>query len=358
MKILKIESKIYEPKSILDFKVALIDKVISQNVIIRITTEEGIVGYGEAAPFQPVTGDNAEETKRFIDSIEKELIGEDPLCIEKIHRKMDRLVEGHTAAKAGIDMALYDIMGKKYKTPLYKLLGGGDNKLETDMTLGIDKPEKMSEKALEYVNMGFRMLKVKTGINPEEDLEAIRLIREKIGNEIELRLDANQGWDCKGTINIMKQMEKYNVLEVEQPVPFWDLNSCRMIKNNISQYLMLDESVHSPQDAVRAIEKDGADMINIKLMKSGGLYKGMKINSISEANGIPCMIGCMSETRIGIAAASAIVAAKDNIILADVDSHYLIEESPYIKGGFEQDGGKIKLLDKPGLGVEVDFDKL
>lgn len=358
MKIINIESKIYEPKSIIKFKVALMDRVVPQNVIIKITTDEGIIGYGEAAPFQPVTGDDAFESKRFIDSLSDYLIGEDPICIEKIHRIMDRLVNGHTAAKAGIDMALYDIMGKKYNTPVYKILGGGNNILETDMTLSIDEPEKMAEKALEYVNMGFRMLKVKTGINPIEDLKAIELIREKVGEDIELRLDANQGWDCKGTINIMKEMERYNVLEVEQPVPFWDLKACNMIKNSISQYIMLDESVHSPQDAIIAIENDAADMINIKLMKSGGIYKGIQINAISESAGIPCMVGCMSESRLGIAAASALVAAKDNIILADVDSHYLIEETSFIQGGFTQEGGTVKLLDKPGLGVEVDFDSL
>ncbi|KOS59812.1 dipeptide epimerase [Lysinibacillus agricola] len=358
MQITNIQSKIYEPESIVNFKVALIERVIPQNVIIKITTDEGIIGYGEAAPFLPVTGSDAQETQHFIQKIATLLIGKDPFYLENIHNLMNQVVVGQNAAKAGIDMALYDIIGKSSGQPLYKLLGGNSNQIETDMTLGIDTPENMAKKAVEYTEMGFRILKVKTGINSIEDIHAIKLIREAVGPDIELRLDANQGWDAKETIRTMKALEKYNVLEVEQPVPYWNLAACCQIRESISQHLMLDESVHSPQDALRAIQTEAADMINIKLMKCGGIYQGIKINAISEVAGIPCMVGCMSESRLGIAAGAALVGAKSNIRASDLDSHYLIAESPHITGGFVQDGGLITIVDKPGLGVEVNFDAL
>ena len=358
MVIESIRFKLIRPKNVLPFKIALELPSCSESVIVEIRTDEGVTGYGEACPFAPVTGADGEITLTASAKLSEALMSADPLNLESIHERMDRCFVGQSAAKAAMDIACYDIMGKKAGLPLYKLLGGYRDRIESDMTIGIAEPEFMAEMAVNFVKAGFRVLKIKAGVDSKEDLKAIRLIREKVGPDVELRVDANQGWNAKETIRVMKLLEECGVTEVEQPVPFWDMDSCRRIRNGISQVLMLDEAVHTPQDALRVIRAEAVDCINIKLMKSSGIYPALKINAVSEAAGIPCMIGCMGETRIGIAAAAALAAAKANIRFADLDGYRFLEESPAIRGGFEQNGGTIALLGTPGLGVEVDFDAL
>jgi len=355
MKITDIQCKVIRIIPKVKFKIAIADEGLNDVVILKIETDEGLTGYGEACPFLPVTGDFVADTVEFIEQMRPMLIGENPLAIAKIHRMMDRFAAYKSAGKAGIDMALYDLMGKKAGLPVYMLLGGNTNEVVSDMTVGIDTPENMAKLAKQYVDEGFKILKIKVGLNSQEDLEAVRLIREAVGGDISLRLDANQGWGRKEAINVMKKMEAYDVDEIEQPVPYWDFEGCRFIRERISQDLMMDESVKLPKDAIRAVKEECADIINIKLMKCGGLYRAMQINSISESANLPCMVGCMSETRLGIAAGAALVAAQGNILYADLDSYRMSHEIPEIKGGFEQEGGIIRLTDKPGLGVEVDF---
>ncbi|RVU54403.1 mandelate racemase/muconate lactonizing enzyme family protein [Anaerosphaera multitolerans] len=344
-----------EPVSKVKFKIALRENAKTSSLLLKIETDEGISGYGEASPFEPVTGDNIEDIKAFFEKIKPELIGKNPLAIEKIHRIMNRFIVGKTAGKAAIDFALYDILGKKTGMPLYMLLGGNSNTVQSDMTIGIDTPDEMAKLAKKYVNEGFNILKIKVGLNYEEDLEAIRKIREAVGDKISIRLDANQGYDKKQTINVMREMEKYSVEEIEQPIPCWDFDGMKFIKDRITQELMMDESVHSPNDAHRAVKEEACDVINIKLMKAGGIFPALQINAVAQAAGIKCMIGCMSETRVGIAAGAALAAAKKNIVYADLDSYRMIEELEYVSGGYTQEGDIITLTEKPGLGLEIDF---
>ena len=355
MKITDIQYKVVEVKRKCKFTIALATNATSNAIIVKVTTDEGIIGYGEASPFSPVTGDSNEDILQFFEHIKPRIIGENPLAIEKIHRIMNRYTVGKSAGKAGIDIALYDILGKKTGLPLYMLLGGNSNEVQSDMTVGIDTPDEMAKLAKKYVDEGFRILKIKVGINHHDDLEAVRKIRELVGPDISLRLDANQGWGKKETVEVMKQMEQYGVDEIEQPIPYWNVDDMRFIKDHISQEMMVDEAVHSPRDVMRIAKAEAADLVNIKLMKSGGLYPALQINAVSQSAGLPCMVGCMSECRIGIAAGAALVAAQGNITLADLDSYRMIEEIDGISGGFETKGDMIYLTDKPGLGVEVDF---
>ncbi|CDZ75570.1 L-Ala-DL-Glu_epimerase [Peptoniphilus sp. ING2-D1G] len=355
MKIVDLKWCELNPKAKVKFKIALRESSKNSSILLKIETDEGICGYGEASPFEPVTGDMIGGVDVFLTNIKPLLVGQDPLNIERIHRIMDRFIVNNTPAKAAVDFAIYDIIGKKAGLPVYRLLGGNSNQVNSDMTVGIDKPEEMAKLAKKYVDEGFKILKIKIGINPEEDLEAIAKIREAVGDDISLRLDANQGYSKKQAINVMKKMEKYNVDEIEQPLPYWDFAGMKFVKDHITQEVMMDESVHSPVDALRAVKEEATDIVNIKLMKAGGLFKALQINAICEAAGIKCMVGCMSETRIGIAAGAALTAAKKNIEYADLDSYRMVEEIPFVKGGFTQDGGIITLSEKPGLGLEIDY---
>ena len=356
MKITKITYKEITLEPLVSFKIASSDESSSNTLIVKVETDEGVTGYGESQPSLVVTGNNIDDIKNFLDKMDSVLKGENPLNIGRIHEIMDRRYRGKTAGKAGIDLALYDILGKHAGMPVYQLIGGSSNQVESDMTIGIDQPEKMAELAKQYVGEGFTILKIKIGLNQEDDLKAIRLIREAVGSDISLRLDANQGYSRKQAVEVMRAMEEFGVHEVEQPVPYHDFDGMKFIKNNISQLLMMDESVLSPFDASRAVKEEACDVINIKLMKSGGLYKALQINAIAEAAGIQCMVGCMSESRIGIAAGAALAASQKNITYADLDSYRMSKEVDGISGGFSQTEGLITLSDKPGLGLDVSLE--
>jgi L-alanine-DL-glutamate epimerase-like enolase superfamily enzyme len=356
MRIHSIKTFVAEKLPRTPVRIALGGNTATPSIIVRIETDEGLCGFGEASPFAPVTGVDVAETLCFLTSMGTELPGKDALAIERIHAFMDGATPGHLPGKAAIDIALFDILAKRAGLPLYRLLGGSSPVVESDMTIGIDEPQVMAARAQGFARQGFTILKIKVGINPADDLEAVRLIREAVGPLVSLRLDANQGWQVKQTVQTMRAMERYGVDEIEQPLPAAELDGLRFVRERIAQDVMLDESVHSPADALHAICAGAADIINIKLMKSGGLLPAGHINAVAQAAGIPCMIGCMSEVRVGIAAAAAFAASTKNIRYVDLDSHLSYDEIDGIDGGFEQDGPRLQLLDTPGLGVEVNLD--
>jgi o-succinylbenzoate synthase len=326
-----------------------------ESIIVKITTNEGYYGFGEATPSRSVTGETIDTVTTILPTFKEILIGQDPLAIERIHYILNKAIAGNTAAKAAVDIALYDIKGKVMQAPVYKLLGGFENKVQTDITIGIGAPQEMANEAKESVDRGFNILKIKTGIDLKNDVEAIRLIRKNAGDNIRMKIDANQGWNIHDTLTAIKMLENYNIEAVEQPLADWDFDGSALLRKKADMKIILDESVHNAHDAMHAIKKDSADMINIKLMKSGGLYEAEKINAIAESAGINCMVGCMVETKVALTAGASLVAAKKNITDADLDSFMYYEEFEGIKGGFEVEGDTIILSDKPGLGIEINM---
>lgn len=216
------------------FKVAFAEIGESTSVIVKISTDEGICGYGEAAPFAPVTGENVEGVMAALKVFRQGLVGMDPMDIEGIHTMMDKVMAHNTSAKCAVDIAVYDILGKAMGQPLYKVLGGSCGTVENDFTIGIDTPENMVKESLEYVNAGFRILKVKAGINPEEDLRALAMIREAIGPNIRLRVDANQGYDVPTAVDILQKMVPIGIEAVEQCLPYWDVEGSAWIKDHVN----------------------------------------------------------------------------------------------------------------------------
>jgi len=342
------------------FRIAPETSTESHNVVVKIVTDYGVVGWGESSPSKRVTGETAETVIKTLDKIAPKLIGHCPLRIEQDVEVMDSIVEGKPAAKAAIDMALHDILGKTARKPLFMLMGGYRTEVLTDITLGIKSPREMGEAAINAVKKGFKALKVKVGVNPTEDVERIKRIREAIGENMQIRIDANQGWTSKQAIEALNKIEKFNIQFAEQPVPAEELKGLVEVRKNSPIPIMADESVHSPEDALRLIQAEAIDLINIKLMKSGGILKGRKIAAIAEAAGIPCMIGCMDESEIGIAAGAHLAAAVKNIHYADLDSDILLKDKLVKKGGTKvkgsmrvfpkQDGLSIKELDEQILG--------
>lgn len=333
------------------FRIALGTEVASQNVVVRIHTDSEAIGIGEASPFEMVTHETQKTVMQTLDKIAPTLIGMDPLRIEQIVETMDQAVTENPSAKAAIDMALHDILGKTARKPLFKLIGGFRKDVLTDITLGIKEPKEMAEDAIRAVEKGFRVLKVKVGVDPKEDFERIKGIREAVGSDIAIRIDANQGWTTHQAIEILKKLEPFNVEIAEQPVKADDIKGLAEVRRNSSVPVMADESVHTPNDALRVVNEEAVDLINIKLMKSGGILKAKKIAAIAESANVSCMIGCMSESAIGVTAGVHLAAAIKNIQYADLDSDIILQDKLVLKGGAKLRASRRVPLQKPGLGI-------
>jgi len=334
------------------FRVALGTSAKSENILVRVVTDLRIEGWGEASSSYGITGETPETIVKTLDKISPKLICMSPFRIEQIVETMDKFVKGNSAAKAAVDMALYDIFGKMVRKPLFMLLGGYRKEILTDITLGIKSPKEMAKDAVKAVRKGFKALKVKVGVNPAEDVERIRLIREAVGGDIQIRIDANQGWTPKQAIEVLNKIQRFNIQFAEQPTPAEDIKGLVEVRKNSSIPVMADESVHSPEDALRLIQAEAVDLINIKLMKSGGILKARKIATVAEAAGMPCMVGCMSESEIGVAAGAHLAAAVKNIQYADLDSDLMLKDKLVKKGGTKVKNSMRIFQKQYGLGIK------
>lgn len=324
-------------------------------VIVKIETDLGISGFGEGSGLTFVTGENSDTILVILQLFKKELIGLNPFSIGYIHGVMDRIIERNTSAKAAIDIALYDIMAKYCKLPLYKFLGGVERIIDTDVTLGIEKPELMAIEAKERIQEGFSKLKIKCGLDLKHDIEAIKCIRDEIGAEPHLKVDANQGYTSNEAIEFMRKTKEFSIEYVEQPTRHDDIESLAHIKEQGLLPVMADESLKIPQDAIELIRRNAADLFNIKLMKCGGIYRAIQINEIGEAVNIKAMIGCMVESSVSISAAAHLMMACPNIVYGDLDSIFVLQDHPRIHRSMETINGTFKLSNSYGHGVEVDF---
>ena len=197
------------------------------------------------------------------------------------------------------------------------------------------------------------MIKIKVGASPEKDVGRLRAVREAVGNDIAIRIDANQGWSPTDAVRSLRAIEKYEIQDCEQPTPHWDWRGLKYVRDHSPIPIMADESVHSPHDAIEAARLEACDMFNIKLMKSGGILNATRIAHIADAAGMTCMLGCMAETSLGLTAAAHVVASQASIVYADLDSSLFVVNNP-IAGGMRIDKGTVYLSPEPGLGLDVD----
>lgn len=354
MKITDIKYQIASFQFTEPFKVAFAVMTGYDTLVIKMETDEGICGWGEAAPLGFVTGDDLATAKAVLERLRGVLIGQDPLAIRAIHAKMDALYAHNTAVKAAVDIACYDIAAKRAGLPLYRYLGGECSVVESDVTLGIGPAKEMAEKAADWAAKGFGILKVKLGEDISTDIERMRQIRAAVGPDVKLRVDANQGWSPKDAARIAKELERLDVELIEQPVAYWDLAGLGQVTRASGLPVVADESCHLPCDAAKLAAGRLVDGVNIKLMKCGGIHNALKISAVAEANGLPCMIGCMGESRIAITAGMHLAAACANIKKVDLDVCFYTKSS-WIRDGFTNEGGVCTLSEKPGLGVTVDW---
>lgn len=335
------------------FKTALRTVDTAHSVVVRLLCDDGKVGWGEAPPTVAITGDSLEGIESYVQLVAPKLIGHDPLDSERAFALLHQASVGCSSGKAALDMALYDLIAQSCSQPLYRLLGGYRDTIETDYTVSVNDPAEMADDAEQYVGNGFTVLKIKVGSGEiATDIKRVRAIRERVGPAVKLRLDANQGWEAKAAVRAIRAMEDAGLeLElVEQPVPARDFAGLKQVTDAVDTPIMADESVFGPADAFELLKQRAVDLLNIKLMKAGGIHRAETINRMAESCGVACMMGSMVESRIAISAAAHFAAAKRNITRIDFDAPLMTVYDP-VRGGAVYEGSQIRLPAAPGLGI-------
>lgn len=336
------------------FKTALRSVSSVEDVIVEIHTDCGAVGYGEAPPTGAITGDTTGAIIGAIqDHIGKSIIGRDVDEFEDLLQIVQKCIVGNSSAKAAVDMALWDLYGQLYNMPVYKLLGGAKKQIITDITISVNDPDIMVKDALTALDRGYDCLKMKVGVNPKLDVERLSAVRNAVGKDVVIRIDANQAWQPKEAVRILNKMQEQglDIELVEQPVKAHDFEGLKYVTDRSYVPVLADEAVFSPEDAMTIMKMGAADLVNIKLMKCGGIYNALKIASAAEVFGVECMIGCMLEAKISVNAAVHLACAKNIITKVDLDGPVLCSEDP-ILGGAVFNEKLITVSNEPGLGIQ------
>ncbi len=332
----------------------------ARNLLIEIHTDSGIIGLGECSPYPFINGEMLEGQIPIAEKLGALWLGKSPLEIENRLLELDRALSGNLALKSAFDMALYDLNAKLAGMPLYAYLGGANDKVVySDRTVSVGEPNQMAKEAKKYLDAGFHSIKVKLGGPYDLDLKRIEAIRAAVGYKIPLRLDANQAWTVAQAVRTLRALEKFDIEHCEEPIHAGDLKGLNFVRKNSPIPIMADESLFDHKDAVRLLQNDACDYFNIKLSKSGGLFKALKIVSIAEGAGIGCQVGCFSESRLAITALMHLVLSRKAIVHYDMDSPLMLKDDPVIGGVEISTAGKVSLQNESvGIGVTVDFNYL
>jgi L-alanine-DL-glutamate epimerase-like enolase superfamily enzyme len=344
-------------------RIASFEYPFIESILVKIGIGDNLVGYGEAVTDPVFTGETTDSILGAIRNyLGRVVLGSNPFAIREIHDKMDLALVKNTAAKAAVEMACMDVVGKATGEPVYNLLGGNFNSEIFEVpeivigTLGDDV-----KYCKELAARGVRSFKVKVGEGPDEDVERVRRIREALGDDAEIRLDANQGWRNYWTaLKMLRRMAQFDVSLIEQPLRAHDLRGHAMLRKATDIPIMLDESVHGVQDAASAVQLDACDVVSVKTMKAGGLMRIKELVEFCSAQGIPCHMGTSWETEVGWAANLSLIRGLPEIKLWDAYSPTEIywgatasigtSIRTYCKDGVSQ----VKFPEGSGLGIAID----
>jgi len=347
-------------------------------VILKLYTDQGLIGLGEAPVLKDWGGDHGKyfgETPQTTAHIIKDILapalaGQDPSRFEWIHGLMDKAVKGYPYCKAAIDAALYDVVGKALHVPAYQLLGGlFRDRIPIAHSLGLMEMEKAVEEALQAKVEGVKTIKLKGGVEHKRDVELVKQIRRAVGPDLSICVDANQGYpSAKVAVKIIREMEEYNLLYLEQPVE--GIDQMAEVARRVDTPIMADESAWTAQDVIEIIGKKAADVISIYTTKPGGMFKAKKVAAVAEAAGLKCNVNGSVETGVGNAANIHLAASTGVVTYGCVVPVSTPREKATggIAGVYYQDDiiteafdyadGDVIVSSKPGLGIELDEDKI
>jgi L-alanine-DL-glutamate epimerase-like enolase superfamily enzyme len=328
------------------------------SVLVRIRTADGAAGWGEATPDPNVTGETwgavAETLRR---DLAPALLGCDARDRVAALRALDACVEGSPTAKAALDIALHDLVARALGIPLWQLLGGKAREaLTISRVISMGEPAAMAEAGKRHVAAGFRTVKVKVGDadHPLRDVERVAAVRDAVGPEIGIKVDVNQGWRSPGVaIAAICSLTPSRPAYIEQPVLWWDMEGLAEVRRQTGATMMIDEGCHGPRDMLRAVSLRACDLVNIKLMKTGGIHHALTLNAIAETAGIAAQIGTMVESSIASAAGLHTAMALDNVKTVEMGGPLMLAEDVGDTAAWYR-GDRVTVPELPGLGIDVD----
>lgn len=323
------------------------------SVIVKLETDEGIVGYGEGVADEHVTGETWEGTFQILkNTLAPVVLGQNPMDIEKLHDRMNSTMNGAPTAKAAIDIACFDIVGKKLGVPVYQLIGGRyHNEFPISHVLSIAEPGEMADEAALMIDKGYNSFKIKVGTDVRKDVERIKAVRARVGEHAAIRVDVNQGWKNSATSLVaIRSLRNLDLDWIEQPVYAVDLDGMAAIRAKTDIPLMVDEGLKGSREMREIIQKGAADKVNIKLMKCGGIYPAVKLTHQAEMAGIECQIGSMVESSIGSAAGYHVAFSKKIVTSVELTGPLKFKKDI---GNLHYEVPFIKLSDKQGLGLDI-----
>jgi L-alanine-DL-glutamate epimerase-like enolase superfamily enzyme len=320
------------------------------NFILRLDTDSGLTGFGCSAPDPLLTGMNEQEAEQVIaNKVVPFLCGRDPFHFVRILTELKAVIGSSRSVLAMADMALLDLASKKAGVPLYKYLGGYRDFIETSITIGILPTEETLEEARKHVRRGFSILKLKGGISVEEDIEKMIRLREDFPDVV-LRFDGNQGYTREDSLAFVKATEKVGIEIFEQPTRIDEESKLGWVTQKVNIPVMADESLKTLSDTFRLARHERIDMVNIKLMKVGGIMEALDINSVAKSAELEAMVGCIDECGLGISAGLHFALSRPNVQYADLDGHLEMENDPFTDL-FDLRNGILYPKDRPGLGI-------
>ena len=329
----------------------------AQNVLVKITTDSGLYGWGEASPFAPITGDSQQSNFITAGQLAELIKGKNALDTEGLMHAINRFTVAEPSIRSAFDMALYDLRAKAAGLPLYALLGGGRRELRTDLTIGMQNSVEETVACAERIlAKGFNAIKMKVGRPDLADVAHVAAVRKLAGADVAIKVDSNQGWSYQDAVQNILAMAPLKLQYSEQPIAAWDYDNLRRLRDKVSLPICADESLFDDRDALKLVSSGAADYLNIKLGKSGGIHTALNINAIAQAAGCRCMIGCFAESRLALSAAAHLAMARPNIHFLDLDSAFNFNEDPVL-GGMTYDeeiGGLLHLPETPGHGADID----
>lgn len=350
MKITSIEAFKIEMPLAIPYTIAYETVTHSTNVVLKINTDKGLTGWSCAAPDKYVTGETADEVMTYVRQyIEPMIVGHSPFQMMRFVHELKQQIPTANATVAMLDIGLHDLIARKAKLPLYQLLGGFRHSIPTSITIGILSIKETIEQARYFQKKGFQIIKLKGGLDVEEDIEKVKKLREVLGENGKIRFDANQGYSQIEAVRFVRATKNANVEILEQPTSQNDFELLGKVTESVAIPVMADESIKNLNDAFLLVSKKWINMINIKVMKVGGLIEAKHINSLAKAADMRVMIGCLDECSLAISASLHFALSRPNIQFADLDGHLDLLEDPF-SGLFHLENGILTATDDYGLG--------